>query len=167
MEKQNNSQFELFSESGVSARINRYKADRKFLAYIYYYEKTLLVIIGIVLTSIISFSLGIEKGKSLSMSSSIPIEQVQQIKAREETVKEPETPEKEDYIIQLASYKTKTYAEREAELLRKKGLAPLILNKGNYTVLYVGNFPSRKTAQSKLAELKKRYKDCYIALSNK
>ncbi len=162
MEKQNNSQFELFSESGVSARISGHKADRTFLAYIHYYEKTLLVIIGIVVTCIISFSLGIERGKSLSMSSSIPIEHVQQIKAREETVKEPETPEKEHYIIQLASYKTRTYAEREAELLRKKGLAPLILNKGSYTVLYVGNFPSRKTAQSLLSELKKRYNDCYI-----
>jgi hypothetical protein len=167
MEKQNNSQFELFSESGVSHRISGHKADRRFLAYIRYYEKTLLVIIGIVVTGIISFSLGVERGKGLSMSSSIPIEQVQQIKAREETVKEPETPGKEDYIIQLASYKTRTHAEKEAELLRKKGLSPLILNKGSYTVLYVGNFPSRKTAQSLLSELKKRYNDCYIALSNK
>lgn len=162
MEKQNNSQFELFSKSGVSHRISGYKADRKFLAYIHYYEKTLLVIIGIIITSVISFSLGVERGKGLSMSSSIPIEQVQQIKAREETVKEPETPKKEDYIIQLASYKTRTYAEREAELLRKKGLSPLILNKGSYAVLYVGNFPSRKTAQSLLSELKKRYNDCYV-----
>ena len=162
MEKQNNSQFELFLGTGVSARLSGYKADKTFLAYIRYYEKTLLVIIGIVITGIISFSLGVERGKGLSMSSSIPIGQVQQIKAREETVKEPETPEKDDYIIQLASYKTKTYAKREAELLKKNGLSPLILNKGNYTVLYVGNFPSRKTAQSLLSELKKRYKDCYI-----
>lgn len=162
MEKQNNSQLELFSGSGVSARINGHKADRKFLAYIHYYEKTILIIIGIVVTCIISFSLGVERGKNLSISSSLPIEQGQQIKSREETVKEPETPEKEDYIIQLASYKTRTYAEREAELLRKKGLAPLILNKGSYAVLYVGNFPSRKTAQSLLSELKKRYNDCYI-----
>lgn len=164
MEKQNNSQLELFSESRVHDRAGGHKTNRAPLSYIRYYEKTLLIIIGIAMTGIISFSLGVEKGKNLSMGSA------KQIKAKEEAMKEeavkepetPQTPQKEDYIIQLASYKTRTYAEKEAELLRKKGLSPLILNKGSYIVLYVGNLPSKKTAQSLLSELKKRYKDCYI-----
>ena len=45
------------------------------------------------------------------------------------------------YTIQLASYKSKSFAQKEAELLKKKGFVPLVIPKGSYTILCVGKFP--------------------------
>lgn len=169
MDKQDNLQLELFSQSNGPGEIKNRASDNRILASVWKYEKTILIIIGIVITGIISFSLGVEKGKSRSVQLPVKKNIEKEINAAEQrtinkdqTSNEPEPPEKQDYIIQLASYKTKAYAQKEAEALKKKGLSPLVLSKGNYVVLCIGNFSNRQTAQSLLSELKKRYKDCYI-----
>lgn len=66
------------------------------------------------------------------------------------------------YTIQLASYKSRSFAQKEAELLKKRGLLPLVIPKGNYTILCVGRFPTKEGAQSLLAQLTKRYQGCYL-----
>lgn len=66
------------------------------------------------------------------------------------------------YTIQLASYKTKENAQKAARLLKKRGLAPVVLSKGSYTILCVGNFTNKNAAQSKITEFKKSYQSCYI-----
>ena len=68
----------------------------------------------------------------------------------------------DNYTIQLASYQSRKYADRAAEKLKKRGLSPLILSKGEYIVLCVGNFSDKKTAYSLLAEFKKQYRDCFV-----
>jgi len=173
IEKPTNLQLELFKQPDVSAEGNRRSPGNAFLAHIWNYEKTILIIIAMVITGIVSFSMGVEKGKRLTMQ--IPA----QDKARavaitpspqrtpaaiksQEAVKENISPDKENYIIRLASYRVKTHAQSEAELLKKKGLFPLILSKGGYAVLCVGNISDKQTARSLLAQLKKRYRDCYI-----
>lgn len=178
MESQSDIQLELFSQTKDYTDLKPQKVSNSFLAYIWNYEKTILLIISLIITGIVSFSLGVEKGKRLSLlknsrldmalktepsDKSMPKkqDQVSTIK-KEEPVKEPEPLVKQGYIIQLASYKTKTYAQKEVELLKKRGLSPLVLSKGSYAVLCVGNFSNKETAQSLLSELRKRYKDCYI-----
>lgn len=69
---------------------------------------------------------------------------------------------KSKYTIQLASYKSKALAQREAEVLKKRGFTPLILSKGAYTLLYVGNFANKEMAKTLLEELKKKYPDSFI-----
>lgn len=163
MERQNNLQLELFSPSNDSAQINGRISHNSFLTHIRNYEKAILIIITLVITGIVSFSLGVEKGKTLSSTNVSPKEEGQgTIIKKEEVIEKPQPPEKQSYIIQLASYKTKSFAEKEAESLKKKGFSPLILSKGNYSVLCVGSFPNKEVAQSLLSGLKKRYKDCYI-----
>ncbi|MCX5706632.1 MAG: SPOR domain-containing protein, partial [Candidatus Omnitrophica bacterium] len=66
------------------------------------------------------------------------------------------------YTIQVASFNNKSYALKEAEFLKKKGLVPLLFSNGNYIILCVGNFPNKETAQPLLSELNKRYPNCSI-----
>ena len=170
MKKESNTQLELFSQSEDSPTLKTYSANNPFLANIWNYEKTILIIIGIVITSIVSYSLGVERGKRLSMLKNnfqvdVPpiIQQPTERAIKEEPIKKEGSPlEKQGFIIQLASYKSKSFAQKELELLKKKGFSPLILSKGSYLVLCLGNFPNKEAAKSLLLELKKRYRDCYI-----
>jgi hypothetical protein len=177
MENQSNLQLELFSKTEDAGNLKSKKASNAFLVYIWNYEKTILVIISFIITGIISFSLGVEKGKRLSTLKNSRLDMAlttqpsdrpmpknknpNSVITKENTVKEPQPSQKQDYIIQLASYKTKAYAQKEMEFLKKRGFSPSVLSKGNYAVLCVG-FSTRETAQSLLSELKKRYKDCYL-----
>ncbi|MFH1355087.1 MAG: SPOR domain-containing protein [Candidatus Omnitrophota bacterium] len=144
------------------------------------HEKIILVITGMIISSIISFSLGVEKGKSLvavkgtprmdmamtkqpvaevkKIVTSLPVE----IKKEAVAEKPPALPEKEGYAIQLACYKSDSYANKEAAVLKETGLTPIIQKKGEYTVLSVGDFPNRESATLVLPKLKKRYQGCYI-----
>lgn len=70
--------------------------------------------------------------------------------------------DKGSYTIQLASYKTRSYAEREAGRLKKKGYTPLILTKGDYIILCVGRFSSRAAAERVLKnQFSTRYQGCF------
>jgi cell division protein FtsN len=173
MKKEDSPQLELFSQSEDSHGLKPPSINNSLLSRIWNYEKTILTIIGIVITSIISYSLGIEKGKSLTMAKSnfqidiAPPPRIQQpieIPAIKEPDSAPAIIKKEErrFIIQLASYKSKSLAQKELDLLKKKGFAPLILSKGSYSVLCVGNFSNKEGAKSMMPELKKRYNDCYI-----
>ena len=189
LEKEDNYQLELFSQSKDYSERKNLTRNSRFLTFIWNYEKTILIIIGIVITGIISFSLGVDKGRRLSSSNNNSrfdfalksgepkIREASAPKGRQlqdnplRPVTAPagsieEEPKVKEYIavytIQLASYRTKTSAQKEAETLKKKGLPPLILSKGGYAVLCVGSFSNREAAQSTLSELKKRYQDCYI-----
>ena len=53
-------------------------------------------------------------------------------------------------------------AQKEADSLKKRGFAPLILPKGTYTIVCIGNLSDQKTAKPLLSELKKRYQDCFM-----
>lgn len=198
MEIQGNNQLELFSESNSDSLVRGRQSNGSFAAYIRRYEKTVLIIIAIITTCIVSFSLGVEKGKRISTRNynsriDLPMQvsgatQARAITAKAVTIPAP-LPEKQQlqqrtqqpaskqqdaaggqkiqqlmgsFTIQLASYKSKTSAQKEAEVLKRKGFTPLILSKGSFNVLCVGNFSTKKEAQSVLSELKKRYTGCYI-----
>ena len=131
---------------------------------------------GIAVTCIISFSLGIEKGKSISLSKPVitaPAERNQVITRekikdnkliREEnvTIKDAAPSQEQYFVIQLASFKNKSLAVKEAQQLKKQGFASILIPKGTYSVLCVGNFADRQKALSLQSELKKQYKDCYV-----
>ena len=67
MEHNNSYQLELFT-AGANAGVLKPRSQNKaFLARFRAYDRVILMIIGIVVTSIVSFSLGVEKGKQISM----------------------------------------------------------------------------------------------------
>lgn len=186
MQEKHTSQLELFSGTNISSNINSTKSS-SFLSFIKGYEKTILIIICIMVTSIISFSLGVERGKqiaSIKFNNSFDTALKQKLQSDARLAKQQATnlqgpisqavptnnqkPEVTSlapaYTIQLASYKTRNSALKEAEGLKKKGLTPIILSKGGYSVLCVGSFSNRDSARQMLSEFKRQhnYKDCLI-----
>ena len=171
MEKSDNTQLELFS-AGASATQPSPERANPFFFRLRSHEKSILIMMALVVTGVISFSLGVEKGKHISMLGSTQRMDVAQVKIPQEApakitpAQQPAQPvqevPREGYVIQLASYKTRVTAQKEAESLKKRGLSPLVLSKGSYAVLYVAGFPNREKAKLALGELKKRFKDCYV-----
>jgi len=170
-------QLELFSQTKGH---NQTKAgvSKVFISYISKYEKTILIIIGFVITGIASFSLGVEKGKSFTLlktdshldigvlpKSSLSVSAPKQITKDQQYQPKEEDKLKEyiqNYTIQVASFLNRINAQKEADILRRKGLSPLVLSKGKFCIVCVGNFPKRKEAESLLSKLKKQYLDCRV-----
>lgn len=142
-EKQDYSQSELFTQSLDSGQYKPRIAANPFFMRIRGYEKVMLLIMGLVLLSIISFSLGVEKGRRVALVSNSNIEPT-------------------SYTIQVAAFKNRNLALRQAQLLARKGLAPLAFAKGNYIILCVGKFSNQESAQPLLTQLQRTYTGCRI-----
>jgi cell division septation protein DedD len=70
MSKERPSQLELFSEHGDhSEQLVAKSVDSSFLDYVKLYEKAVLVIIGFLITGIVAFCLGVERGKTCAITS--------------------------------------------------------------------------------------------------
>jgi hypothetical protein len=172
MENKQNLQLELFSSESAAQQSLAGSYNRVFFSRMRRFEKTILTIIVIVTTGIISFSLGVKKGRQRPITNqaqqkvmSIPLAAT--TRESQDIAKKAQQPLQEEksqpiYTIQLASYKAKEYAQKEAESLKKAGLTALLLNKGDYIVLCAGSFPNRTAAQTLLSKLKKSYDDCRI-----
>lgn len=194
MEKEAHSQLELFSQTKDFGEKNT-KNRESFFSYMRNYEKQIILVICFFVTAIVSFSLGIEKGKRIatlkSVGTRLDTANNIEVSAMEKLVKmqpapiagaviskeitaakEPEKPslsaqpkasfQTGGYTIQVASYRTKSSAEREAQLLRKKGFSSLVLPKGSFSIVCVGNFSNKEGAQPFLSKLRVQYQDCYV-----
>jgi len=176
-EKNPSLQLELFSQQNKSeAGSNSYEKGNHLFSHIKDCEKTILLIIIFLIASVASFALGVEKGRRAT-ERNLYVKVNRPVAA--ETVKTPvkvpapieriQTPRAQPqallqyYTIQLGSFRNTESARKEAENLRKRGLSPLIANKGKYSVLCVGRFSSKESAATALMELKKAYKDCFLA----
>lgn len=142
-ENRDYSQGELFSPSLESGQYKGHIARSSFFSRIRGHEKILLLIMLLVVISIISFSLGVEKGKRLAFS------------PRAESALS-------GYTIQVAAFRNRGLAGREALILAKKGFSPLAFAKGDYIILCVGKFPNQKSAQPLLNQLQRVYAACRI-----
>ncbi len=187
MPKERPSQLELFSHSDDSDHLIAKPVDSGFLDYVKLYEKAILVTIGFLLTGMVAFCLGVERGKSSAVSSagarfdvagpkvilpqsqnlglSFSIKgQLKNMPVKQEIII-PESSAQQDesaYTIQIASYSARDGAEKEMAKLRLKGLSPQVIKKGSYSVVCVGTFNNKETARSLLTQLKSKYRDCYI-----
>ncbi|MCX5710680.1 MAG: SPOR domain-containing protein [Candidatus Omnitrophica bacterium] len=171
-----NQQLELFSQGADdSARGAATKHSSSLIARIRKGERIIIMIIVIAVSSIISFSLGVEKGKRVAMvtKNTVSFDLAALPKPKAQALITPQAPTAilpapqvstviQGYTIQLASYKTMEGAQKEAQTLRKKGLTTIILSKGSYKVLCVGRFNNKETAQPLLSELSSRYEGCYL-----
>lgn len=163
---------ELFSQPKGAVELKAHLPGNLF-SFIRHYEKTLLLVICFIIAGIISFSLGVEKGKRITkvtLQNNMAIPQAQEPRA-DKAQNIPAAPAKpqpkikeyiENYTIQVASYKTRGSAQTEAEVLRKKGFSPLLIPKSGYIVLCIGNFSTKETARTSLSEFKKLYRDCFV-----
>ncbi|HLD82353.1 MAG TPA: SPOR domain-containing protein [Candidatus Omnitrophota bacterium] len=163
MEKRSNLQLELFTQVRTIPEPKKYG---NFFRRIRGYEKALITIMALALTSIASFSLGVEKGKNLSVTKKtnayLNLARVIPKSEPDPSVQARLEKETNNYTIQVASFQSRPMAKRETQLLKQKGLNPLILSKGKYVIVCVGSFAEKKFAEALLTQLKRRYRDCLI-----
>jgi len=141
--------------------------------------------VALVLLLILSFSLGVERGKKIA--SVIPIAKEKNIERLEDTIKaSPEklveeqkkdvvqsstTPSKKEikaseekigYKIQVATFYKENTASKAAKSLQKQGYPASVVKKGKFVVIYVGDFDNKAKAKQILQSLRKQYKDCIL-----
>ncbi len=185
MGKNHYNQLELFSEANNAAKKNSYP-HKTFPGCLRGHEKAVILVICFIITGVISFSLGMEKGKRnapcaqnfrLDIADKLNKNAVQSQPAKAQAPSQNQlvtTPAKSisepvktkenlnGYTIQLASYKSKTTAQKEAKKLRNSGHKTLVLSKGNYSIVCVGTFPDKDIAKTQLSKLKKTYPDSFV-----
>ena len=67
------------------------------------------------------------------------------------------------FTIQVASFKLKKNAEKEAESLKGLGLEDaFVVPKGSYSIVCIGKFVERDEARVFVNKLKNRYNDCLV-----
>ena len=142
-EKQDYLQPELFTQSLDGSQYKAQHSKDSFFRRIRGYEKTMLLLMGLILASIVAYSLGVEKGKQFILTDN-------------------NSKILDSYTIQVAGFKSREPALRQAQILAKKGLAPLAFAKGNLIILCVGKFPNQESAQPLLIVLQKTYAGCRI-----
>lgn len=152
------------------------------------YEAVIILLIGLILTTSIVFSLGVERGRNLNFSEA-PKKDVQlatdtkangaQIQSTEqpsEVQKQPEakpkeqenektvptTSEEKPFTIQVATFRTRTLAEKESLRLKNTGYSSDVLKKKEFFIVCVGAYAKKKLAQQTLSDLRRIYKDCYV-----
>ncbi|MFH1622422.1 MAG: SPOR domain-containing protein [Candidatus Omnitrophota bacterium] len=138
----------------------------------------------LIIAIIISFALGVEKGKKISkmdfstryLAESKPKKITKEISVKKQEVietpvenKKLEKKEKNDtlltsgYIIQVASYKkNSSYIQKEVEKLKSNGYKTMTVAGGDYMGICAGMFSDKQEAQKHLKELQRTYKDCFI-----
>lgn len=138
------------------------------------YEHIVFIFIGIIIACVVSFSLGVEKGKSIKAKKAeaiteeeirIPAAHTAETVVEEPAIEIPVEPEKEEgpvYTVRVASYFKESTAEKEMELLKGKGIDSFTYQSGRYYVVCVGRFEDKKKARSEQRKLLKSYPDCYV-----
>lgn len=177
MQKNNSEQIEIFSLNETPQK--NVEKRKSFLTFIWGHEKIVLSIICLLIICVVSYSLGFEKGKkSALLNKQLPQKKDEAVlPVKKETVikqlpvKIPITvattkistvTAQKNYTIQVATFKSETFAKKEAESLKNKGFQTIIVPKNNYVQLCVGQFIDREEASTHLRELKKKYLDCFI-----
>jgi cell division septation protein DedD len=191
MEKTQYSQLELFTEK-QNLPVQKRSLHASLLHFIKAYEKVTLVLICAMVVAIGAFSLGVEKGKALAptamrsaivpqaeMPPAATAQKVQNLPAQvpeaalqasaraplpvPTTISEQSNPPVIGaFTIQVASYQNKDSAQKEAEALKKNGFPVSLALSGKYTVLCIGKFNNKKSAETMLAKIKKQYQGCFI-----
>jgi cell division septation protein DedD len=75
---------------------------------------------------------------------------------------ERELTDEQLFTIQVASFKLKSHAEKEAENLGKMGTETFVLPKGSYSIVCVGKFAERAKADQFSRTLKSKYRDLLV-----
>lgn len=172
MTKERFLQLELFSQPGFNNQKNTTRAA-DLRGILHRYEKAIIFFIIFIISCSVSFSFGVEKGKKARLASPavmpdkiivLPDKDSYPVLPAAATAGLPAKPKADTrkYTIQLATYQTRTYAQKEADRLKKKGFSPMLMPKGVHIILCVGNFPDKNTAKSLISKLEKKYKGCFV-----
>ena len=71
-----------------------------------------------------------------------------------------------DYILYLASFRNQNYAEKEVEMLKRRGHNASFKRRGSWYQIYIAGYPSLPEARKAKKALDSQYKDSYIGKTN-
>lgn len=193
MQKQNTAQLEMFTLDGQDAAHGRgvSAVDPIRLKKVRDYQKMIFRGSAIMLICLVSFSLGVEKGKRTAVVGIAPLLEQPRLEETADIAVPPQTPpaithtpadiralasgrpgvqeaalkqkqKKASYTIQVASISEPKNARRQLASLENKGYSAFSLVKGKYTVICVGRFSDKEDARNNLEKLKVKYPDCLI-----
>jgi len=178
-------QKDLFDDYGRQRKQSKRLQDMlpKKVSFSFSLEHLVFLGIGAMMTMVLLFALGVEKGRRLvlghdltkrtaisepkrSEPETVLTARKEPLKKAEEAVKAdpaklPDRAERE-YTIQTATFRRKASAEEEASRLKKDGFEPYVIAKGDFFQVCVGNFRNKEDADKHLVKLRLRYKDCFI-----
>ena len=159
MNKERPSQLELFSREQDSQRLVVRPVDSGLIDYIKLYEKAILLIIGFVITGIMAFCFGVEKGKTIAVSSSatrfdVAVQRVGDKTPAVFTKKELSklsTPENQgqDEIFSIKGQLKNMPAKQEIILKQQPEQG-----KNAYTI-QIASYQARESAEKEMAQLRK------------
>lgn len=144
----------------------------------------LSVMFGLIGLSVI-FALGVERGRQVAQverplevktkASTSSVEAETPSSLRRESTPNPVAPKKpapkaavkvasdpSQFAIQVVSYNQPTLAQQELQRLQQRGERAFLVKRQGRTVLYVGPFPSKDHAATKLTALRRHYRDCFV-----
>lgn len=166
--------FDEFKDRDAKKRlIGKGVLPDKAFVFTFGYEKVILVILGFIIILAITFAFGFERGKKTIFVKRVTTQPItvkaaaaKPTAAKPIAVKVPAPILKQvvqrPYTIQVATFKSKQYAQEEAEKLRKKGFPTTIIGINGLYEVWAGEYSDQKEASQALSMLSKIYKDCYI-----
>ncbi len=149
-------------------------------------DRIILLAIFCLMLAILSFSLGVEKGKRCSINAKIPIQKIVNVsqvtpattESAPITKKVAPAPIKNSigngkqitdlvsdinrYTIQVASVQKQVYVSLELNKLKRLGYDTWVKPSGKYNILCVGRFSSKKEAEVIKKSLQRVYNDCFV-----
>lgn len=187
MRPEDHKQPELFEEFPRASKRGRRKFRFfKKLAVTISHENFLFGAILILMSMVVCFTIGVEKGKRIGVGAAVSRQIPESSPANDETTQIPKareilveatpeekisiqekpeiSPEKGHYFIQLVTYTRQDYVDGEIAKLKKQGYRPQVAPSGRFFKILVGPYSSRKKATSVLKrfKLEPTYSSAYI-----
>lgn len=141
-------------------------------------EKLVFVSIGIMMLIVISFALGVERGKAISADDTqkvrapqpVPLTEAQQVKAA--VVKQEPGPAQaqvqvdkdKPYTIAAGAFTKQSLADKEVSRLKASGLQAFVYYSEPYYLACVGSFADKGSAQKVLGKVRQMHRDAYVRL---
>ena len=150
-------QLEIFTPS---TRSETGKKGSPFLEYLWGYEKTILILIGIVAVGVLSFSLGVEKGKRMARRDAVKDSYTSSpvsVKPAQPTVQPVRRIEIQPAQAAINTAPRTVLAARAAPQARAAVAKPMILSGqiGSFTI-QVASYKSKKSADTQAQLFKKK-----------
>lgn len=183
----------FYGKKGKKPHLLERYSKQRFLPYIKIpIEYTVISAIALLVLVIISYAVGVERGKSFSGVRPVEVQEITPFadeqttretadedlpeempspeiaekpaeeKVKEEAEKEVTVSAEAGYVVQLASFRNERSARDEVNKLKRKGVEARMEKRGEWYQVYAAGYRTIQEAKRAKVELAADYKDCYI-----
>ena len=124
------------------------------------YEKAVFITVVLFMVLLVSFTLGVERGKRITSKSESKPKVFEAKKA--DSALPQDIKDTAQYIIQLKTFTDEINARKEEAYLKSRGFNSFVLKQANIYKVCIGTFEKKEDAQNYLLKLKLRYKDSFV-----